>query len=612
MPDSNHPAGREPVTAADSALEFERLLADIAASFIDLPIGRIDEAFDDALRRTIVTLGVDRCTLSIADPRTGQFRSLHSQAAPGFRPVPSTVSSRTFPWALARFRAGLPVMFARLADLPPEAARDAASYASIDLRAHVGMPVMVSGEFVAVLGFASLQCERAWPDALVARMRLLADLFGSALARKRTQDRIDELLRFERLLAEWSTTLAGAPRAALDDEVGAALRSVAAFVGADRVRLWSLTPGARLVATHGWLGDDLAAVPEILDAERLPWTVGRVVAGEIVNVPSVADLAATAAADAAAYGAACLQSLLVVPLRLHRDVAGAMSLATVHEARSWPAEYAPRLALFGALLAGALALRDSEEAARRAAGNAAHARERLAHFARVEAVGAMSAAIAHEINQPLAAIGNYASAAARRLAGPGPVDSARLGEILAKISGQATLAGDVLDRLRSLVRRRHASEARIDVARLIRDVLHLVDIESRLADVRVETELAPELLPVFGDAIQVQQVIMNLAHNAMEAMSTVRLDERVLRIEAAASGDRQILVRVVDRGPGVAQAERERLFEPFHTTKSTGLGIGLSICRDIVEAHGGKLWYEPDPAGGAVFQFTLPGASGGE
>jgi len=439
MPETRPASSSSRAAGADAdSLRFERLLSYVSSRFIASPIGRIDEAIDDALRQIVATLGVDRCTLSSFDPRTGQFQSTHSCAAPGFAPVPRTVSSRTFPWALARFRAGLPVVFSSLADMPPEAAVDAASYASIGLRAHVGVPVLVSGEFVAALGAGALRSERAWEDEFVIRMRLLAEIFGSALVR--------------------------------------------------------------------------------------------------------------------------------------------------HAA---------------------------EERARQATAEAAQSRERLAHLARVDAVGAMSAAIAHEINQPLMAIENYAHAGRRRLAGADAVDRARLDELFGKIAGQASLASEVIDRLRELVRRREIREAWIDVARAIGNAMPLIEIECRQREVLVETEVAPGLAPAFGDEIQVQQVVMNLAHNAIDAMLAAPGGERTLRIEAAASEDGGVEVRVADRGPGIADDDREKVYDPFYTTKGTGLGIGLSICQTIVEAHGGRLWHDRNPGGGTVFRFTLPDAGDG-
>jgi two-component system, LuxR family, sensor histidine kinase TtrS len=209
------------------------------------------------------------------------------------------------------------------------------------------------------------------------------------------------------------------------------------------------------------------------------------------------------------------------------------------------------------------------------------------------------------------AIANYAQAGRRRLEGSGPIDLARLAGLLGKIGDQAALASEVLDRLRTMVRRRETEEIEIDVAQLLDRTLKLIEMEGRLKDVRIETSVAPELPRALGDEIQIQQVILNLAHNAMEAMAAVPLRDRALRLEATASGDDLILIRVADRGPGIADADDERIFEPFYTTKGTGLGIGLAICRAIVEAHGGELWHVPNEGGGTVFQLSLPAASDG-
>ena len=236
-------APEDPGRDVGESQRFERLITEISSSFIDLPIGRIDEAIDDALRKIVTTLGIDRSTLSNVDARTGSF----IRRIPGPPPGSCRCRRRCRRGAIrgrwARFRAGLPIVFSRLDRPAARGGSRPASHASIGLRAHVSVPVMVSGEFMAVLSFGALRRERGWPDALVARMRLLADIFGSALARRRAQDRIDELLGFERLLVDLSTSLIGSPGTDLDARLQEALRAIATFLEVDRISLWDVATG---------------------------------------------------------------------------------------------------------------------------------------------------------------------------------------------------------------------------------------------------------------------------------------------------------------------------------------------------------------------------------
>ena len=218
-------------------------------------------------------------------------------------------------------------------------------------------------------------------------------------------------------------------------------------------------------------------------------------------------------------------------------MAGALSLSCMEAERTWRDETVPVLGVFGRLLVSALDYRDAERSERQAIAEATQVREQLAHLARVEAVGAMSVAVTHEVNQPLAAIANYVRAGRRRLADGEPVDRAKLDGILDKIGGQVALASDVLDRLRALVRRREPREDRIDLAQLIGRALRFVELDCRQGGIQVETALAPGLPPVLGDGIQIKQVIMNLAHNAIVAMAEVPARQRVLRIEARPADD---------------------------------------------------------------------------
>jgi len=146
----------------------------------------------------------------------------------------------------------------------------------------------------------------------------------------------------------------------------------------------------------------------------------------------------------------------------------------------------------------------------------------------------------------------------------------------------------------------------IDLSQLLGKSLRLIEMEARMKDIRVQTAIAADLPRALGDEIQVQQVILNLASNAMDAMAATPIQDRKLRIEATPSDEGGSLICIADHGTGIVSADEQRVFDPFYTTKGMGLGIGLSICRQIVEAHGGKLWHEANAGGGTIFRFTLP------
>lgn len=234
-------------------------------------------------------------------------------------------------------------------------------------------------------------------------------------------------------------------------------------------------------------------------------------------------------------------------------------------------------------------------------------RERLAHAGRLGILGEMVSGIAHEVNQPLAAINTYAGACRRMLAS-GQTSSQGLAEVLEKISRQAERAGQVIRGLRSMLRQHEPLREELDLNSLIEEVSRLVEIDLRGTPQRLVLELAPALPCFVGDGVQLQQVVLNLIRNGLEAMRDAGFGEEV-RVRTTLLADGWLRVSVGDQGPGLAPAVEARLFDPFVTTKMTGMGLGLSICKSIVRAHRGELSYRPAPAGGAEFLIKLPVAT---
>jgi PAS domain S-box-containing protein len=233
------------------------------------------------------------------------------------------------------------------------------------------------------------------------------------------------------------------------------------------------------------------------------------------------------------------------------------------------------------------------------------AQEKLTHVARLSTMGEMATGLAHEINQPLTAIATYAQAGLRMMAAPGGADQEDLNEALKQITNQALRAGEVIKRLRAFVKNRATRTETLDLNRLIEDVQVLAESDARINDVRLTLDLAPAVPPVSADPVQIQQVLLNLIRNAIDALNespgTAR--EIVVRTRNAADA---VEVAVIDRGPGIPQSVADNLFNPFYTTKATGTGLGLAISRSIIRAHLGKLGHQPTPGGGTTFYFTLP------
>jgi C4-dicarboxylate-specific signal transduction histidine kinase len=229
----------------------------------------------------------------------------------------------------------------------------------------------------------------------------------------------------------------------------------------------------------------------------------------------------------------------------------------------------------------------------------------LAHANRLATMGQLAASIAHEVNQPIGAVRNNAHAALRFLAGD-PPDLAEVREALECVVNETYRAGDIFGRIRDQVKKVPPRMEDVDLNDAIEDVFALVRGELSKHRVSVQTQLAEGLSPVHGDRVQLQQVMLNLILNAIEAMIGVDDEVRELAVSTESSPSEGLLVAVADSGPGVASEDRERIFESFYTTKASGVGIGLSICRSIIDAHGGRLWADTHQPRGAVFRFTLP------
>jgi len=232
--------------------------------------------------------------------------------------------------------------------------------------------------------------------------------------------------------------------------------------------------------------------------------------------------------------------------------------------------------------------------------------EKLELGSRLITLGGMAAALAHELNQPLAAIANYNRGSVQRLR-TGNTDHGTLIEAMEKSAEQIERAGAIIRRARTMAQRREPQMEPLDLNAVIAGIKDVIEDSARRHEVQLALELTPSLLPVYADRVMLEQLVLNLTRNAIEAMQHVSPEQRLLKImtlhDAAAT---HAELQVADSGPGIPAELEDSLFQPFFTTKPDGLGLGLNLCRSITELHHGRLWASPNPAGGSILHFTLP------
>jgi two-component system sensor kinase FixL len=231
----------------------------------------------------------------------------------------------------------------------------------------------------------------------------------------------------------------------------------------------------------------------------------------------------------------------------------------------------------------------------------------LIHVSRLSAMGELASALAHELNQPLTAISNYLMAA-RQLVERGPENAERASEIIGKSIDQAMRAGQIIRQLRSFVQKRQVERVPVEIEKVVDEASALAFIGLKEKGIRVAIERQDGLPEVPIDRIQIQQVLINLIRNAVDAMESQDRRELTIRITA---DEEETRISIIDSGCGIPRDMEEKLFHAFATTKATGMGVGLSISRNIVEAHNGRLWFEANPSGGTIFHLALP-LSGGD
>jgi signal transduction histidine kinase len=414
-------------------------------------------------------------------------------------------------------------------------------------------------------------------------------------------DLLNDRLYFERMLARLSSTFINLPAEAIDGQIERGLQQIVDFLGIERSSLGQFSAdGSALLVTHSYTVPGVAPFPHVDLAALWPWYTARMRQGEVLRLTRLPDEIPPEAVHEREFYArqGGPRSHLAVPFKVGKAVIGGIGFGSYRREMDWPEGLVQSLKLVGEVFANALARKRAEE-------REARLREQLARVSRIALLGELAASIAHEVNQPLCAIVSNAQTAQRLVLG-GAGAMADVQEALADIIQDGQRASAVLARIRAALQQAPAERFLVDINDTIREVIAVTRGRMAARGLAVQLQLAANLPLVLGDRVQLQQVILNVLVNAADALAASPPEVRGLVVGSAGDPAQGVTVVVHDDGNGIDPRDLERVFEPLFTTKADGMGMGLAICRSIIEAHGGRIWANLPAGGGTTFQFTLP------
>lgn len=415
---------------------------------------------------------------------------------------------------------------------------------------------------------------------------------------------IQESRRFEKLLLELSASFVNAPASEIDGLIGSGVRGLGKALQIDRSSFAEFEAGAReMVVTHSYVADGIPELPREIVDDQFPWYASQIRSGAPVRIERLPDDLPEEAVNERTYCVEVgMKSNLAIPLLVDPKYGCVLTFATFHDYVVWTDDLVDRLWLIGEVFANAIARRRLDETTQKL-------REQLMRIGRVTLVGELASAIAHEVNQPLCSILANARAG-QRLVESGSATPGEIAEIFGEIHAEGRRASGIVDRIREMIQNRPPHRESVSLSEAIDEVLAIAASQSTARGVRIMKQVPPDVPPAMCDRVQLQQVLLNLVLNALDAVQGSA--ERVVAIDvdaagiSSANGRRETCVAVRDTGSGISPDVVGSIFEPFFTTKPNGIGAGLSICRAIVQAHGGRLAVESSPGAGATFRFTLP------
>ena len=541
----------------EERLEFENLLADISTRFIEVSGEDLDSEIRLAQQLVCESLGIDFSGFwKVPEGRADSLLLIHYYRSPDLAPdnpppFPENMDAKEyFPWVTENLLRGKYVSLSRLSDLPAEAVRDLESLKNLTVKSNIVFPLSVrGGKVFAALDFTFFQKELGWRIALVSRLKLVAKIFAIAMARETAENALS--MSEEQIALALDSAEAGAW--SMDFKTGIV------WVTAKTRDLYGFSAD-EVITT-----DTYSKVYHPDDRDRIIRNVHRQFQGSS-NFQA--------------------EYRIVLPDGRIRWIKG--------QAKAYynPSGELERL----------MGVSFDISQRKQADGDRAQMRLELAHLSRVTMMNEISSSLAHEINQPLGAILNNATAASL-LMSRNKDSHEEINEILKDIIEDTKRAGDVVRKIRGVVKKSDVNFERLNINTVIRDTVEMARMSISNSKISLRLDLQPDIEDVTGDRIHLQQVVMNLISNAMEAMTGRPLRELTIRTSMTATDT--VTVSVIDSGTGIDNKLADKMFEPFFTTRKDGLGMGLRICQSIIEDHGGKIVAENNTGGGAAVSFSL-------
>jgi len=534
-------------------LDFETLLAELSAQFVAVEANEVDREIEKGLKQLVEFLGIDRGRLWQLSGAQGEFIPTHSWAVPGIQPMSPPLAQKHFPWIRSQMLQGKPAAFSRPDELPEEARVDRQSLLTDGIKSALCIPLAVGGKFIGALTLSALRSPKVWDPGLAPELQPIGEIFANALIRSVADNELRQGKLNYRIVADFT----------YDWEYWQNPDGTWRYVSPACERISGHRP-EEFLKRPGLLRDIIVSE----DQDR--W--------DRHNCNSQKDPRGQE-----------LQFRIKRPDGSIRWIEHACQPVTDNA---------------GEFIGVRASNRDITQRRLAEMSEQRH-REQLAHVTRVATLGELTASLAHEVNQPLNAVMNNAQAALRFLHRENP-DMKEVGEALGDIVRDGKRAGEVIQRLRQFLRSGEMHSQAVDLNQVIEETAALTRNEFQASNTNIRFSLADNLPLVWADRIQIQQVVLNLLMNAKEAMDQAGANLREILVMTEQEDVETVKVSFRDRGPGLTSENQEKIFEPFYTTKTAGMGLGLAISRSIIASMGGRVWAMPNPDQGATLAFSLP------